>query len=45
MYMSLRVPPTCCQLRSRPSRWYPAFSAVRMDAVFHGSTYSSSRGM
>jgi hypothetical protein len=44
MYMSLRVPPISCQPRSSPSRWNPACSAVKMDAVFHGSTHSSSRG-
>lgn len=45
MYMLTRSPPTCCQERSNPSRVKPAFSAERSEASFHGSTYSSSRGI
>lgn len=35
--MSRRSPPTCCQLRSSPSRRSPTCSTVRTEAVFHGS--------
>ena len=35
--MSRRRPPIYWWLRSRPSRWNPARSAVLTDPVFHGS--------
>jgi hypothetical protein len=37
MYLSPRSCPTACQLRSSPSRWKPARSAVRQDCSFDGS--------
>lgn len=45
MYIFFRSPPTSCQDRSRPSRVKPALSAERSEAVLHGSTYSSRRGI